>query len=64
MKKALTLFHATEGEQGCPVIVRYHNDNASCELKLPPDCRVRPDDALLALIQTEFKGSQAEVVYN
>ncbi|NCX22548.1 MAG: DNA polymerase III subunit alpha, partial [Betaproteobacteria bacterium] len=64
LKKALTLFHATEGEQGCPVIVRYHNDNASCELKLPPDCRVRPDDALLALIQTEFKGSQAEVVYN
>jgi hypothetical protein len=33
-------------------------------LKLPPHCKVRPDDALLALIQSEFQGSQAEVVYN
>ena len=64
LKKALTLFSAPEGQQGCSVVIRYHNDNASCELKLPPQCKVRPDDALLALIQSEFKGSQAEVVYH
>ena len=64
LKKALTLFSAPEGQQGCSVVVRYHNNNASCELKLPPHCKVRPDDALLALIQSEFQGSQAEVVYN
>jgi len=64
LKKALGLFHAPEGEQGCPVVIQYHNGNASCELKLPPQCRVRPDDALIALIQNEFQGSQAEVVYN
>jgi DNA polymerase-3 subunit alpha len=64
LKKALTLFSAPEGQQGCEVIVRYYNSNASCELKLPSHCKVRPDDALLALLHSEFKGSQAEVVYN
>ena len=64
LKKALTLFNAPDGEQGCPVIVRYHNNNATCELRLPPQCRVRPDDAFIALIQSEFQGSQAEVVYH
>jgi DNA polymerase-3 subunit alpha len=63
LHKTLLLFGATGPQQGCPVIVHYSGSLASCEMRLPESCRVRPDDALLDRITREFKGCQAEVVY-
>jgi len=61
--KTLSLFSPGAQQQGCPVVVHYTGSLASCEMRLPDECRVRPDDALIDLITREFKGCQAEVVY-
>ena len=61
LRRALEGFRAAE--QGCPVIVDYCSQAGRCELRLPDAWRVRPDDALIALLASTFEGSRVDVVY-
>ena len=63
LHKTLALFNPGAQQAGCPVVVHYKGPRASCDLRLPDSCRVRPDDALIDRIARDFAGAQAEVVY-
>ena len=39
--------YRTAGEGGCPVLIHYENEGASCDVALGDAWRVRPDDLLL-----------------
>ena len=47
----------------CPVCVCYHNDAASCEMRLGEDWRVRPDDALMQSLREWLRPENVQVVY-
>ena len=47
----------------CPVCVHYHNDAASCEMRLGEDWRVRPDDALMQSLRLWLRPENVQVVY-
>ncbi len=47
----------------CPVCVCYHNDTASCEMRLGEDWRVRPDDALMQSLQEWLRPENVQVIY-
>jgi len=48
---------------GCPVCVCYHNDAASCEMRLGDDWRVRLDDALMQSLREWLRPENVQVVY-
>ena len=47
----------------CPVCVSYHNDTASCEVRLGEEWRVRPDDALMQSLQQWLRPENVQLVY-
>ncbi|HEY5292245.1 MAG TPA: hypothetical protein VIJ43_08040, partial [Burkholderiales bacterium] len=47
----------------CPVCVCYHNDAASCEMRLGEDWRVRLDDALMQSLREWLRPENVQVIY-
>jgi DNA polymerase III subunit alpha len=64
LRKVLEPFKSNQrdAESGSvPVLLRYHRDGVACEIKLPQDWQVRPDDALFASLR-DWVGEQAMTV--
>jgi len=47
----------------CPVCVCYHNDAASCEMRLGDEWRVRLDDALMQSLRDWLRPENVQVLY-
>ncbi|TXI18328.1 MAG: DNA polymerase III subunit alpha [Nitrosomonas sp.] len=52
-----------EPEQGCPVVLVYHNERASSELELGNDWRAFLHDDLLQSLHAQFKPENIEIAY-
>ena len=51
------------GESGCPVLVHYENDGASCDVALGDAWRVRPDDLLLGELSSWLSPEAVQFQY-
>jgi len=51
------------GESGCPVLVHYENDGASCDVALGEAWRVRPDDLLLGELSSWLSPEAVQFQY-
>jgi DNA polymerase-3 subunit alpha len=52
-----------EPRQGCPIILRMHRHNAECDIALPDQWRVRPEDELIRALTDQFSRDSVEVIY-
>ncbi|RCS58425.1 DNA polymerase III subunit alpha [Parvibium lacunae] len=50
-------------EEGCPVLVRFHNGQALCELQLGPAWRIRPHDDLLLHLRSKLGDNAVQLKY-
>lgn len=48
---------------GCPVVVNYHNHDASAELILGSQWRIRPDESLLDLLRERLGNEKVDLEY-
>jgi len=51
------------GEGGCPVLVHYENEGASCDVALGEAWRVRPDELLLGELAAWLTPEAVEFQY-
>ena len=58
----LTPYRAT-GEGGCPVLIHYENEGASCDVALGDAWRVRPDDLLLGELSSWLSPEAVQFQY-
>jgi DNA polymerase III subunit alpha len=52
-----------EPRQGCPMILRMRRDGAECDIALPEQWRVKPEEALIDSLSTHFARDSIEVIY-
>jgi DNA polymerase-3 subunit alpha len=52
------------GEGGCPVLVHYENEGASCDVALGEAWRVRPDDLLLGELTAWLSSEAVQFLYS
>ena len=55
--------YRASGEGGCPVLVHYENDGASCDVALGDAWRVRPDDLLLGELSSWLSPEAVQFQY-
>ncbi|MEY3981706.1 MAG: polymerase subunit alpha, partial [Pseudomonadota bacterium] len=49
--------------QGCPIFLRMHQNGAECDVQLPEDWRVRPEEELIRNLSQHFPAEAVEVIY-
>ena len=49
--------------QGCPIFLRMHHNGAECDVQLPEDWRVRPEEELMRNLSQHFPLESVEVIY-
>ncbi len=49
--------------QGCPIFLRMHHNGAECDVQLPEDWRVRPEEELMRDLSQHFPLESVEVIY-
>ncbi|MBU3720923.1 MAG: DNA polymerase III subunit alpha [Burkholderiaceae bacterium] len=50
-------------KQGCPIVLRMHRGDAECDIQLPEDWRVRPEEELLRTLGQHFAKESVEIMY-
>jgi DNA polymerase-3 subunit alpha len=50
-------------QQGCPIVIRMMRNNAECDIQLPEDWRVRPEEELLRTLGEHFPQESVEILY-
>lgn len=50
-------------QQGCPIVIRMLRNNAECDIQLPEDWRVRPEEELLRTLGEHFPQESVEILY-
>ena len=49
--------------QGCPIIFRLEREGAQCDIQLPEDWRVKPEEALIRTLSEHLPRESVEIVY-
>ena len=49
--------------QGCPIFLRMHQNGAECDVQLPEEWRVRPEEELIRSLSQHFPTEAVEVMY-
>ncbi|MBU3725381.1 MAG: DNA polymerase III subunit alpha [Burkholderiaceae bacterium] len=50
-------------QQGCPIFLRMHRGDAECDIQLPEDWKVRPEEELLRTLTQHFPKESVEIIY-
>jgi DNA polymerase-3 subunit alpha len=50
-------------QQGCPIVIRMLRGNAECDIQLPEEWRVRPEEELLRTLGEHFPQESVEILY-
>jgi DNA polymerase-3 subunit alpha len=48
---------------GCPIFLRMLRDGAECDIQLPEDWRVRPEEEFMRLLTQHFDQESVEIIY-
>ncbi len=49
--------------QGCPIIFRLEREGAQCDIQLPEDWRIRPEEELIRTLSEHLPRESVEIVY-
>ena len=49
--------------QGCPIIFRLEREGAQCDIQLPEDWRVKPEEELIRTLSEHLPRESVEIVY-
>jgi DNA polymerase-3 subunit alpha len=49
--------------KGCPIFIRMHQGDAECDIQLPSDLQVRPEEDLIRALTEHFTPEGVEVLY-
>jgi DNA polymerase-3 subunit alpha len=49
--------------QGCPIIFRLEREGAQCDIQLPEDWRIKPEEELIRMLSEHLPRESVEIVY-
>ena len=49
--------------QGCPIIFRLEREGAQCDIQLPEDWRIKPEEELIRILSEHLPRESVEIVY-